>query len=67
MVEYTNGGHDPGSPVSSGVLRVLQLAEELRLALELQDVNEGPECVRSLLSWSTAQSLMQWLQKGTVS
>ncbi|XP_062856868.1 liprin-beta-2b isoform X9 [Trichomycterus rosablanca] len=66
MVEYSNGVNDLGSPVSVSALQVLQLAEELRLALELQDGHEGPESLRSQLSCSTAQSLLQWLEKGTV-
>lgn len=66
MVEFTNGLPDLGSPVSVGLMQVLQLAEELRLALELQD-GEGRESLRSQLPCSTAQALLEWLDKGMVS
>ncbi|XP_047658313.1 liprin-beta-2b isoform X9 [Tachysurus fulvidraco] len=65
MVEFTNGLPDLGSPVSVGPLQVLQLAEELRLALELQG-GEGRDSLRSELPCSTAQTLLEWLDKGMV-
>ncbi|KAF5898747.1 liprin-beta-2-like isoform X6, partial [Clarias magur] len=66
MVEFTNGLTDLGSPVSAGSpLQVLQLAEELRLALELQD-GEGRDTLRLQLPGSTAQTLREWLDKGMV-
>ncbi|XP_053091255.1 liprin-beta-2b isoform X3 [Pangasianodon hypophthalmus] len=65
MVEFTNGLPDLGSPVSVGPLQVLQLAEELRLALELQG-GEGRDTLRSQLPCSTAQTLLEWLDKGIV-
>ncbi|XP_053362481.1 liprin-beta-2b isoform X5 [Clarias gariepinus] len=65
MVEFTNGLPDLGSPVSAGPLQVLQLAEELRLALELQD-GKGRDTLRLQLPGSTAQTLMEWLDKGMV-
>ncbi|MCJ8734414.1 hypothetical protein PDJAM_G00235120 [Pangasius djambal] len=65
MVEFTNGLPDLGSPVSVGPLQVLQLAEELRLALELQG-GEGRDTLRSQLPCSTAQTLLEWLDKGMV-
>lgn len=65
MVEFTNGMPDMGSPVSVGPLQVLQLAEELRLALELQG-GEGRDTLRSQMPCSTAQTLLEWLDKGMV-
>uniref|UniRef100_A0A8B9KNC7 Liprin-beta-1/2 coiled-coil domain-containing protein n=1 Tax=Astyanax mexicanus TaxID=7994 RepID=A0A8B9KNC7_ASTMX len=67
VVEFTNGLYDIGSPVSAGPLQVLQLAEELRVALELQAGDEGRGTLRSQLPCSTAQTLLDWLEKGTVS
>ncbi|XP_058254079.1 liprin-beta-2b isoform X3 [Hemibagrus wyckioides] len=66
MVEFTNGLPELGSPVSVGPLQVLQLAEELRLALELQG-GEGRGTLRSQLPCSTAQTLLEWLDKGVAS
>ncbi|KAI7812097.1 putative liprin-beta-2 [Triplophysa rosa] len=65
-VEYSNGLYDLGSPVSVGPLQILQLAEELRLALELQVGEEGRTSLRSQLPCSTAQTLMDWLERGSV-
>ncbi|XP_067235968.1 liprin-beta-2b isoform X7 [Chanodichthys erythropterus] len=65
-VEFSNGLYDLGSPVSIGPLQVLQLAEELRLALELQAGEEDRNSLRSQLPCTTAQSLMEWLEKGSV-
>ncbi|XP_043083487.1 liprin-beta-2b isoform X7 [Puntigrus tetrazona] len=65
-VEFSNGLYDLGSPVSVGPLPVLQLAEELRLALELQAGDEGRNSLRSQLPCTTAQALMEWLEKGSV-
>ncbi|XP_051545550.1 liprin-beta-2-like isoform X9 [Myxocyprinus asiaticus] len=65
-VEFSNGLYDLGSPVSVGPLQVLQLAEELRLALELQAREEDRNSLRSQLPCTTAQTLMEWLEKGSV-
>ncbi|XP_050956002.1 liprin-beta-2b isoform X6 [Labeo rohita] len=65
-VEFSNGLYDLGSPVSVGPLSVLQLAEELRLALELQARDEDCNSLRSQLPCTTAQTLMEWLEKGSV-
>ncbi len=59
-VEFSNGLYDLGSPVSVGPLPVLQLAEELRLALELQVRDEDRNSLRSQLPCTTAQTLMEW-------
>ncbi|XP_073687414.1 liprin-beta-2b isoform X7 [Garra rufa] len=66
VVEFSNGLYDLGSPVSAGPLPVLQLAEELRLALELQARDEDRNSLRSQLPCTTAQTLMEWLEKGSV-
>lgn len=65
-MEFSNGLYDLGSPVSVGPLPVLQLAEELRLALELQVRDEDHNSLRSQLPCTTAQTLMEWLEKGSV-
>nr|XP_055049094.1 liprin-beta-2b isoform X12 [Misgurnus anguillicaudatus] len=65
-VEYSNGLYDLGSPVSVGPLQILQLAEELRLALELQIGEEDRTSLRSQLPCTTAQILINWLEKGSV-
>ncbi|XP_060784288.1 liprin-beta-2b isoform X10 [Neoarius graeffei] len=65
MVEFTNGLPDLGSPVSVGPLQVLHLAEELRLALEVQG-GESRDTLRSQLPCSTAQTLLAWLDNGMV-
>ncbi|XP_052400268.1 liprin-beta-2 isoform X2 [Carassius gibelio] len=65
-VGFSNGLYDLGSPVSAGPLPVLQLAEELRLALELQVRDKDCNSLRSQLPCTTAQTLMEWLEKGSV-
>lgn len=65
-MEFSNGLYDLGSPVSVGPLPVLQLAEELRLALELQVRDKDRNSLRSQLPCTTAQALMEWLEKGSV-
>uniref|UniRef100_A0A8C1SSJ8 PPFIA binding protein 2 n=1 Tax=Cyprinus carpio TaxID=7962 RepID=A0A8C1SSJ8_CYPCA len=64
-VQFSNGLYDLRSPVSAGPLPVLQLAEELRLALELQARDEDCNSLRSQLPCTTAQTLMEWLEKGS--
>lgn len=59
--------YDLGSPVSAGPLQVVQLAEDLKLALELQTNQEERDSVRSQLPTDTAQALIDWLQSGAVS
>uniref|UniRef100_A0A672ZX75 PPFIA binding protein 2 n=1 Tax=Sphaeramia orbicularis TaxID=375764 RepID=A0A672ZX75_9TELE len=65
-VEFSNSMYDLGSPVSAGPLQVVQLAEDLRLALELQPNQEDRDSLRAQLPTETAQALMDWLQTGTV-
>lgn len=59
--------YDLGSPVSAGPLQVVQLAKDLKLALELQPNQEGRDSLRAQLPTETAQALIHWLQSGTVS
>ncbi|CAL8357302.1 unnamed protein product [Lota lota] len=60
--ELSSGVYDLGSPVSSGPLQVVQLAEELRLSLDLQPSQGDRESLRSQLPEETAQALLDWLQ-----
>uniref|UniRef100_A0A4W4FWU8 SAM domain-containing protein n=1 Tax=Electrophorus electricus TaxID=8005 RepID=A0A4W4FWU8_ELEEL len=66
VTELTNGLCELGSPIDVGSLQALQLAEELRLALELQeDGDRGREALRSRLPCSTSHALLEWLERGT--
>ncbi|XP_068168093.1 liprin-beta-2b isoform X5 [Antennarius striatus] len=65
-VEYSNSMYDLGSPISAGPLHVVQLAEDLKLALELQPNQEGRDGLRAQLPPETAQVLIDWLQTGAV-
>ncbi|KAA0720899.1 polypeptide-interacting protein-binding protein 1 [Triplophysa tibetana] len=60
---YTNGLFDCQSPTSPflGSLRVLHLLEDMRAALDLMDPEEK-ESLRSQVSETTAEGLMEWLQ-----
>uniref|UniRef100_A0AAY4C7S6 SAM domain-containing protein n=1 Tax=Denticeps clupeoides TaxID=299321 RepID=A0AAY4C7S6_9TELE len=49
-----------------GSLQVLQLAEDLRLALELQACDEERESLRTQLPCSTVLILTEWLERGTI-
>ncbi|XP_041694200.1 liprin-beta-2b isoform X1 [Coregonus clupeaformis] len=59
--EYTNGLFDLGSSGSAGPLQVLQLVEDLRLALELQPREEERNTLRTHVPSRTAHMLMDWL------
>ncbi|XP_071362610.1 liprin-beta-2b isoform X8 [Trachinotus anak] len=65
-VEFSNSMYDLGSPISTGPLQVVQLAEDLKLALELQPNQEQRDNLRAQLQTETAQALIDWLQSGTV-
>lgn len=65
-VEFSSSMYDLGSPISAGPLQVVQLAEDLKLALELQPSQEGRDSLRAQLPTETAQALMDWLQTGAV-
>uniref|UniRef100_A0A672KNS0 Liprin-beta-1-like n=1 Tax=Sinocyclocheilus grahami TaxID=75366 RepID=A0A672KNS0_SINGR len=62
-MNYTNGLFDCQSPTSPflGSLRVLHLLEDLRAALDLMDPGEK-ESLRSQVSETTAEGLIEWLQ-----
>ncbi len=66
-MNYTNGLFDCQSPTSPflGSLRVLHLFEDLRAALDLMDPEEK-ESLRSQVSETTAEGLMEWLQSRLV-
>lgn len=59
--------YDLGSPISAGPLQVVQLAEDLKLALELQPNQDERDSLRAQLPTETAQALIDWLQTGAVS
>lgn len=59
--------YDLGSPISTAPLQVVHLAEDLKLALELQPNPEERESLRAQLPTETAQALIEWLQTGNVS
>uniref|UniRef100_A0A3Q3Q7C0 SAM domain-containing protein n=1 Tax=Monopterus albus TaxID=43700 RepID=A0A3Q3Q7C0_MONAL len=65
-VEFSNSMYDLGSPISAGPLQVVQLAEDLKLALELQPNQEERDSLRAQLPTETARALIDWLQSGTV-
>uniref|UniRef100_A0A8C1VR75 PPFIA binding protein 1a n=1 Tax=Cyprinus carpio TaxID=7962 RepID=A0A8C1VR75_CYPCA len=62
-MNYTNGLFDCQSPTSPFLssLRVLHLLEDLRAALDLMDPGEK-ESLRSQVSETTAEGLIEWLQ-----
>uniref|UniRef100_A0A665TS00 PPFIA binding protein 2 n=1 Tax=Echeneis naucrates TaxID=173247 RepID=A0A665TS00_ECHNA len=65
-VEFSNSMYDLGSPINAGPLQVVQLAEDLKLALELRPNQEERDSLRAQLQTETAQALIDWLQSGTV-
>ncbi|XP_035273800.1 liprin-beta-2 isoform X4 [Anguilla anguilla] len=65
--EFGGGGlFDLGSPAYPGPQKVLQLAEDLRAAIEMQAVDGDRVLVRKHLPNNTAEILMQWLERGMV-
>lgn len=56
-----------GSPVGTATLQIVQLAKDLKLALELQPNQEERESLRAQLPSETTQALINWLQNGEVS
>ncbi|XP_053175281.1 liprin-beta-2b isoform X2 [Scomber japonicus] len=65
-VDFSNSMYDLGSPVSTGPLQVVQIAEDLKLALALHPNQEERDSLRAQLPTETAQALIDWLQRGTV-
>ncbi|CAJ1057580.1 liprin-beta-2b isoform X8 [Xyrichtys novacula] len=66
VAEFSNSMYDLGSPVSAGPLQVVQLAEDLKLALELHPNQEERDSLRAQLPTETARALIDWLHTGTV-
>jgi len=66
-VEFSNSRCDLAAPVSAGPLQVVHLAEDLRLALELQLNQDERDGLRAQVPSGTARVLIDWLQSGTVS
>lgn len=66
-VEYSTNMYHLGSPVSTAPLQVVQLAEDLKLALELQPNPEERESLRAQLPSETTEALINWLQNREVS
>lgn len=66
-VEYSTTMYQVGSPVSAAPLQVVRLAEDLKLALELQPNQEERESLRAQLPSETTHTLIHWLQNGEVS
>lgn len=66
-MEFSSSVYDLGSPNNAGPLQVIQLAEELKLALEVQPNQEERDNLRAQLPPETAQALIDWLQTGNVS
>ncbi|XP_057692092.1 liprin-beta-2b isoform X11 [Corythoichthys intestinalis] len=65
-LDLTNGVCDRGSANSSNPLQVIQLATDLKLALELQPNQDDREHLRAQLPTETAEALKDWLQSGDV-
>ncbi|XP_039987806.1 liprin-beta-2b isoform X5 [Xiphias gladius] len=65
-MEFSNSMYDLGSPISAGPLQVLQLAEDLKLALDLQPNQKERDSLRAQLHTETAKALVDWLQTGIV-
>ncbi|KAF0040906.1 hypothetical protein F2P81_006804 [Scophthalmus maximus] len=57
--------YDLGSPAGAGPLQVVQLAEDLKLALERRPDQQERESLRARLRSDTAQALVDWLQSGS--
>ncbi|KAM8860470.1 liprin-beta-2b isoform 2-T2 [Synchiropus picturatus] len=62
VVEYSNSLYNLGSPLSAGPLQVVQLAEDLKLALEMEPSLEERENLRAQIPAETTRALLDWLQ-----
>ncbi|XP_061533234.1 liprin-beta-2b isoform X5 [Phycodurus eques] len=65
-LELTNGVYDLSSAISSRPMQVIQLAVDLKLALELQENQKVRVRLREQLPTETAKVLKDWLQSGDV-
>ncbi|XP_030056807.1 LOW QUALITY PROTEIN: liprin-beta-2 [Microcaecilia unicolor] len=64
VTEYTNGGYDIGSPIPVeylGTLSILNLVEELRMALEMLENPEEREILRNQIPGATSTCILGWL------
>ncbi|XP_051778722.1 liprin-beta-2b isoform X12 [Erpetoichthys calabaricus] len=66
VTEYTNSMFDIGSPGYLGSLQVLQLVEELKMALQFLSNGEEKESLRDQIPEATILYLTEWLERGTV-
>ncbi|MED6239796.1 hypothetical protein ATANTOWER_011271, partial [Ataeniobius toweri] len=66
-MDFPNTVYNLGSPVSASPLQVIQLAEELKLALYIQLNQEERDNLRAQLPEETAQALIDWLRTGSIS
>ncbi|XP_039605740.1 liprin-beta-2b isoform X3 [Polypterus senegalus] len=66
VTEYTNSMFDIGSPGYLGSLQVLQLVEELKMALQFLSNGEEKESLRDQIPEATILYLTKWLERGTV-
>ncbi|XP_077953333.1 liprin-beta-2-like isoform X24 [Gasterosteus aculeatus] len=64
--EFSSSAYEPPSPLGAAPLQVVQLAEDLRVALELRPDRDERAGLRAQLPRATAQILVDWLQSGTV-
>ncbi|XP_077451367.1 liprin-beta-2b isoform X20 [Stigmatopora argus] len=65
-LDLTNALYDLGSAIRPKPLQVIQLATDLKLALERQPKQEDREYLRTKLPKETAKALKDWLQSGDV-
>ncbi|KAJ8281357.1 hypothetical protein GJAV_G00066670 [Gymnothorax javanicus] len=67
--ELSSGGgavlYDLGSPGVPGTQLILRLAEELRVAVEMQGTDGDRASLRKQLPNNTAEVLIQWLENGS--
>ncbi|XP_077598741.1 liprin-beta-2b isoform X13 [Stigmatopora nigra] len=65
-LDLTNAFYDLGSAIRPKPLQVIQLATDLKVALERQPNQEEREYLRTKLPKETAKALKDWLQSGDV-
>ncbi|XP_062419043.1 liprin-beta-2b isoform X2 [Pungitius pungitius] len=66
VVGFSNSAYELPSPLGAAPLQVVQLAEDLKAALELQPDQDERDGLRALLPLGTARILIDWLHSGTV-
>ncbi|KAL6107394.1 ppfibp2 [Pungitius sinensis] len=65
-VGFSNSAYELPSALGAAPLQVVQLAEDLKAALELRPDRDERDGLRALLPLATARILIDWLQIGTV-